>query len=166
MSYPSLSYSIIRMQPDDWERVRPVRLRALADTPDAFGSTLAREEAFGETDWRERLNGDDRITFLATTTAGDDVGLIGSAPYDGHAGLFSMWVAPEARGAGVGGALVDAVVAWAESQGHAKVLLDVGDNNAPAIALYASKGFEPNGVAGTLSPPREHITEHQRELIL
>jgi len=160
------SVSIQSLRPTDWERLRSTRLRALADTPDAFGSVLAREQEYGVTTWRERLSGDDRATFVATLPDGSDVGLIGTAPHEGHAGLFSLWVAPEARGQGVGGALVDAVIDWAKSQNHSKILLDVGDKNTPAIALYVSKGFEPNGVIGTLDPPREHITEHQRVLHL
>lgn len=159
-------FEILKLSPADWSRLATIRLRALADTPDAFGSTLERQQKFTESDWRERLTGEHKITFVATRGSGEDIGLIGSAPYEGHAGLFSMWVAPEARGCGVGGALVDAVIAWARSRGHTKLLLDVGDANLPAIALYASKGFEPNGVTGTLDPPREDIAEHQRVLNL
>ena len=80
--------------------------------------------------------------------------------------LISMWVAPEVRRRGVGGLLVDGVVDWARSSGVIRLLLDVSDSNAPAIALYARKGFTPNGEVGTLPPPREHIREHQRELRL
>ena len=36
---------------EEWERVRDLRLRALAEPPDAFGSTLAREREHGEAEW-------------------------------------------------------------------------------------------------------------------
>ena len=77
-----------------------------------------------------------------------------------------MWVAPEARRARVGSALVDLVVAWARSNGIARLLLDVADANVAAVALYESKGFRRNGNVGSLPPPRQHIREHQRELAL
>jgi ribosomal protein S18 acetylase RimI-like enzyme len=72
----------------------------------------------------------------------------------------------QGRQSRVGGVLVDPVIEWARSNGVNRLLLDVADNNAPAIALYMRKGFERNGEVSTLPPPREHISEHQRELKL
>ena len=39
------------VRPGEGHRLRELRLRALADAPDAFGSTLDRECAHGETEW-------------------------------------------------------------------------------------------------------------------
>lgn len=150
----------------EWARARAIRLRALRDCPDAFGDTLERERRLSEEDWRRRLRRTDAVNVVATHDGHEDIGLIVGAPYGDDAGLFSMWVAPEARRCGVGGLLVDAVVAWARQARAKQILLDVGDWNAPAIGLYASKGFHPTGAVGTLPPPREHITEHQRARIL
>jgi ribosomal protein S18 acetylase RimI-like enzyme len=77
-----------------------------------------------------------------------------------------MWVAPEARGHGVGEQLILAVKDWARSAGHARLLLDVADGNLPAVALYERMGFEPTGEIGSLPPPREHVAEHRRALDL
>ena len=100
---------------------------------------------------------------------GRDVGLVRYGP-DRKRGdtafLISMWVAPEARGRGVGGALVEALVECARSEGFARMELDVGDHNAAAIALYAKKGFDATGERGRLAPPREHLREHRRLLVL
>jgi hypothetical protein len=47
------SASIRRFDRDEWPTYRAVRLRALGDSPDAFGSTLAREEALTDAEWAE-----------------------------------------------------------------------------------------------------------------
>jgi len=62
-----MSWKIRRIRPD--EGLRALRLHALADAPEAFGLTLAREEAFPEEVWHERAIGGaagrDRVTFIA-----------------------------------------------------------------------------------------------------
>jgi len=50
-------------------------------------------------------------------------------------------VAPEARGSGVGTALLDAIVDEARRRGYAQVRLDVVDTNPRAKALYRHVGF-------------------------
>ena len=72
---------IEHMQPDDWRRVRAVRLRALADAPDAFGTTLCEDEALPPETWRERLGSSVAATFLACGQDAD-LGLVVGAPYD------------------------------------------------------------------------------------
>lgn len=58
-------------------------------------------------------------------------------------------VAEEARGQGIGGRLLDAVVAEAESRGMSEVRLDVIDTNPRARALYERKGFAAGAVEHT-----------------
>ena len=152
---------INQMTPVGWQRVRAIRIRALRDTPDAFATTIERSLQTTEATWRSRLASEENVTFLANAN-GSDIGMAVGAPYDGDAGLYAMWVAPEARGCGTGNALVNAVVNWATQKGYKKILLDVGDTNAAAIALYERNGFEATGVTGILDPTREHINEHQR----
>ena len=156
-------FRINSFHPDDWQRFKAIRLRALEEAPDAFGSTLERELAFTDEQWMERLKNPETATFVATATNGNDVGLAVGAPYEGLAGLFAMWVAPKARTMGIGRALVNAVCEWAKAEGHDRVRLDIANENAAAIALYKSMGFHPNGITGTHPPPREHIKEFQME---
>jgi len=157
------NYSIHQLEPADWGRQRDLRLRALADSPDAFAGTLPSEQQLTDGEWKRRLERTDAVMFIAATNKGKDVGMAVGAPYEDGAGLFAMWVAPEARGDGIGGALVDAVIGWARQHGHAAIRLDVGHYNRPAIALYESRGFAATGVTGTLPPPRDAITEFQME---
>lgn len=54
-----------------------------------------------------------------------------------------MWVAPEARGKGLGNSLIGAVVEWARRQSAEGVVLWVKRSNAKAIAIYERNGFAP-----------------------
>lgn len=160
--------SIEQAGPADWERVRSLRLAALVESPDAFSMTLALELGKPPDAWQERLARRDAATWLASVE-GRDVGLVVAAPYEdvpGGVGLYSMWVAPLARGQGIAGALVDAVVAWARVRGAQRILLDVADANQAAVRLYERKGFAPTGVTGVLAADRPHVREHQRALHL
>ena len=138
----------------DWALYRRVRLAALADAPEAFGSTLAREEAFTDIRWRERLTGGG--TFLAEGPDGPR-GLVGVLP-DRAAGtghLVSMWVAPTARGTGTADRLVTFALERAAEWGLTAVHLDVAEGNEAAERLYARHGFARTG--------REHDGQFEME---
>lgn len=57
-----------------------------------------------------------------------------------------MWVAPEARGLGVGRALCSACAEWARARGFPVVRLTAKVGNAAAIGLYESLGLVRVGV--------------------
>ena len=42
---------IQHLEPSQWQILRDVRLKALDDTPNAFGSTLDKEIGYTENDW-------------------------------------------------------------------------------------------------------------------
>ncbi|MER7980860.1 GNAT family N-acetyltransferase [Streptomyces sp. NPDC095817] len=60
--------------------------------------------------------------------------------------ILGLAVADEARGAGVGRALLRAVCEEARGQGARRITLRVLGHNAPARGLYASEGFAVEGV--------------------
>jgi GNAT superfamily N-acetyltransferase len=150
-----IEHGIFQAQSADWERVRSIRLRSLAESPDAFSRTLAEEQRLTDVAWRTRVDNEGVSHFLAVTSAGNDIGLAVGAPYTGlqhTAGLFAMWVAPEARKQGVGVSLVQAVVEWARNERRRKVMLQVATASTAAIRLYESCGFVRTGKTGTLPP--------------
>ncbi|MCC6236112.1 MAG: GNAT family N-acetyltransferase [Dehalococcoidia bacterium] len=144
--------------PEDWQAYRSIRLAALDDAPHAFSSTLAREQAFAEADWRRRLEGGN-LTLVAHVE-GAPVGLAGGlhpGVYGGSteaaraaAHLVQMWVHPSMRGRGVGDALVRGVVDWARDLNFPALRLWVIADNAPARGLYARLGFTDTGARSTL----------------
>jgi ribosomal protein S18 acetylase RimI-like enzyme len=54
-----------------------------------------------------------------------------------------LWVEPSARGAGLGGRLVDALVLALEERGAERVVLNVAARNPEAQRLFRRLGFRP-----------------------
>jgi GNAT superfamily N-acetyltransferase len=136
--------TIRRIRRDEGAELRVLRLRALADAPMAFGSTLAGEAAFSDEAWRERAqrgaSGTDGATFVAELE-GRWMGIATGLPHDPDAPddprrARRLFVSREARGHRIGGALVNAVVDWARERQADGLGLWVTTTNRPAIALY------------------------------
>jgi GNAT superfamily N-acetyltransferase len=135
---------IRRITPADWALLRDLRLRALRDAPEAFGQTYDNAAAEPELEWRSTAraaSAGDRRTWLLAGPAGDQ-GMVQARrrPPDDCL-VFSMWVAPEARRAGVGGALIDGAADWARSWGARRIVLWVTGVNEGAQRFYEAIGF-------------------------
>ena len=129
----------------DWEEYRDLRLRALAESPAAFGSTLERERAFDDGVWRERA-GSGRT--LLARLRGVPVGLVATIEEDGRSDerqIVSMWVDPVVRGSGGGRTLVLAALRAVRAQGARRVTLFVADGNEAAARFYERLGFTSTG---------------------
>ena len=153
-----------RLQPDEWQVLRDIRLTALADSPSAFASTLAREQAFTEANWRWRItNG---CSVVATDSEhGEPVGLAGGYLHDGVPELIAMWVRPASRGRGAAEQLVEAVAAWAREQEGARLTLWVVEGNARAERVYRRLGFAHTGASQPV-PGNPSLTEVEMERLL
>jgi GNAT superfamily N-acetyltransferase len=150
-------FSVHLVAADSWRTWRETRLRALRDSPDAFGSTYEREAAFTEADFRARL-GVVGCSVLATT-AGGPVGMAGGfldLPRWCH--VVAMWVEPAWRGHGVGRALLDRVVTWADEHGL-RSHLDVTVGNDTARVFYERAGFVGTGETRPLRAGSPHTVE-------
>ncbi len=129
----------------DWQALRDIRLTALRDAPEAFSSTYADQVKFGESDWRQRIaRGGTFLAYIPEVTG--PAGIAGGYQEEpGTVDLISMFVRPQARGRGVGEALIDAVIDWARARNAASVHLWVTETNKPARLLYERCGFSPTG---------------------
>ena len=152
-----------RLRAGDGARLRAIRLRALADAPAAFSSTLAEAEARAFEDWEAQVRA---LPTFVWSERGVDLGMARGAPHSGDAAaayLLSMWVAPEARGRGIGAALAHEVMTWARAEGFRRLVLDVGVHNLPAQRMYERLGFTATG-ATPLTPACVHEMEMAMEL--
>jgi GNAT superfamily N-acetyltransferase len=166
---------IRRIGPDEGPQLKALRLRALAEAPEAFGESVAEAEARDEAEYvaraRAASDGDRRAWFLAELVEGQasvaedprPVGLaMGRRRPPDDCMVFSVWVADAARQRGVGRALVAAVADWARSWGASRLVLWVFRSNSAAIAFYERLGFaiEPLGQDAELGAPHDAVAMH------
>jgi ribosomal protein S18 acetylase RimI-like enzyme len=137
---------IWRLGPGDEDALRTIRLEALDDDPDAFGSTYEREVDRTTEEWQRWFtNG---ATFIAEDADKGAVGLAaGFLDFGGKpiAHVVSMWVRASHRGTGVADELLQAVLAWAATQDIEAVRLMVAGGNIRASKLYERHDFYPTG---------------------
>lgn len=140
----------------DWPHIEPILVEVVraADTftydPDTPASTL-------KDIWVEQPPG---LTVVAVE--GDDV--LGTAkmganrPRPGdHVATASYMVGRDARGRGVGRALVEHSLDWAKAAGFSAIQFNaVAASNVGAVGLYESLGFS---VVGTVPEAFEHPTQ-------
>ena len=138
---------------EDVPEYRALRLRALREHPEAFGSSYAEGLARPDSWYAARIYDPNHpLDFLLG--AFDDGALVGTLGFsrlerekDRHKGAFwGMHVAREASGRGVGRALMQAAIARAREQpGLVQIALAVVSENARAVNLYRSLGFDSYG---------------------
>ncbi len=146
-----------RLGQDDWEVLRDVRLRALEDSPDAFGSTLDRERDFPEKEWRRRLV----RPVYAVLVRGRPVAMAGAFTDDGRVQVWGMWTDPGHRGRGFARTLLDALLREPVADAL-PVSLHVNTANAGARSVYERYGFVPTGELEPLRPGSDQRIELMR----
>jgi putative acetyltransferase len=128
-------------------------VRALIDRHLAFARATTPPEHVFALD----LDGlvDPAVTFFTYRVNGDVVGMAALKHLDdSHAELKSMHTAAEARGRGVGRALVDHIVGVARERGYRRISLETGSGPAFEAArfLYARASFTPCEAFGGYRP--------------
>jgi GNAT superfamily N-acetyltransferase len=139
---------------EDADALRTIRLMALRDEPDAFGSTYEDSQLYPTTRWLEMAR--DYNYYLAF--ASDEVvGMASGGRFDLRPNarwLYGMFVRPDFRGTGIAVALVRAVADWTRAQGVTTLGLHVTASVARAVAFYEKLGFEPDGETAPME--RDH----------
>ena len=167
MSQMNSSIQIRAFGAHEWYTYRTLRLQSLAESPDAFGSTLALERSQPEAHWMQRLcagvDSPHQLPLVAEIH-GESIGLAWCVyePPTCRALLFQMWVSPKWRGMGAGHALLSAFKVWAEERGANNLELSVSCGNAHANKLYVSFGFVPYGEPLRLRPGSRELMQPMR----
>lgn len=134
--------AIVRVIPETWERYRAVRLAALRDAPEMFGSTYEREIAFTEAEWRTRA--ERPATFLAVRDS-IDIGMAGAYEFGAGWCVMGMWLRRDLRGSGAVDLLLEACAGVAREHGADRLSLWVMEDNPRGIRAYERGGFRLTG---------------------
>ena len=144
------------LEDDDWSQVWPI-VREVVRAADTFtyDPAMTAEQAYDI--WVQRLPGrtvvaHDGDTIVATAHMNTNRPGPGS-----HVATASFMVAADARGRGIGGALVRDALDWARGRGYAGMQFNaVAASNTSAVELYQRHGFT---IVGTVPGAFDHPTQ-------
>lgn len=104
---------------------------------------LFPHDAWSQATWWSELAGRPRRSYVVEESADGDLLAYAGLDLGGDvADVMTMAVAPAAQGRGLGRRLLEELVARAEADHAAYLMLEVRADNATARALYGSRGFE------------------------
>jgi len=134
------------LSPDDWHRLRDIRLAALRSDGHAFGGNLESETAMTETEWRAKF---EVFTGLVAVLDGVDIGFMSVENLNGDFGttcwIGSCWVGSEHRRKGALRALFEYVDQFSHERNWKIQGLGVWIDNDGAIRAYEKLGFSKMG---------------------
>lgn len=146
----SVAVSIRPLTPSEAQAYQDLRLEALRDHPEAFGSSYEEEALFSLETIRSRIPSSGPNAIFGVFAGERLIGMAGFAVYDRlksrHKGvMWGVFVKPEWQGQRIGKALVQRVIDQASR--HVIILeAAVSLTNEKARRTYHSLGFKPYGI--------------------
>lgn len=158
----SLSVEIALLTPGDWVDLRDIRLRALADAPEAFVALPSCEATWTRRDWLRTFESG---VWAVARVPGRMVGLARSVR-EGRSRrhLEAVWVEPDFRRRRVATLLVSSLVARELDAGAAEILLWIVSGNEAARGLYERIGFRLTGERQPIPGDATRLEERLRLL--
>lgn len=131
---------------DDWQDFKKIRLEALQEEPQAFGSSYAKESVYTDEKWQESFSKPDVAIVIAKETD-KPVGMIGyHLKNNSDAHIWGMFVSKDYRNKGIGKMLLEKLIDQAKQILQVqKISLDVNPEQVTAVKLYSSLGFQGDG---------------------
>ena len=130
------------LAPDEWSRLRDIRLRSLVENPEAFGASHDVLSKFSESEWRNEFKA---LTHLVAAIDLLDISIMTIEILDGDFGatcwIGGCWSDPAHRGKGALRTMFDFLDHRAVERGWQRQGLGVWMDNFSAIAAYEKLGF-------------------------
>jgi len=164
----TLTPKIRTLAEHEWDIYKDLRLAALAESPDAFGSTFAKEVQRSNAEWANRLASGVNSSWdfpIVAEIDGQPIGLAWGRIEESNpavANLYQVWVHPNYRRLGAGHLLLEAVTTWAIGNHVHFLELGVTCGDTPAMRLYTRAGFEPVGQPHPIRPGAELLSQQMQ----
>ncbi len=136
------NYTIIPFTIADKEAYKQIRLESLLKEPAVFGSNYAREAAFEEAEWGNRLLNPDAASFglYRGSTLIGTTGILIIEP--GVALLIASYIRAAYRGKGLSALLYEARIAWAKAKGIKSIIVSHRKSNTASRAANQHFHFQ------------------------
>lgn len=135
-------FNLKKLNKDDWQSFKDLRLKALQTDPSAFGASYEKEKDRTQAEWEERLTREDYDYFghyfenrLVSMTA------LKRNSKENYV-INAVYTDPDHRGKGLLKEILEKIIEVAKLKEGLEVSLIVNTKNTPAIALYKKLGFE------------------------
>jgi len=131
----------------DWRAFKKIRLDALMNNPESFGSSYEEEANKEDKKWKEKFKDTNRIVFIAFNhKLPIGVALVSyeSAERFKHlAHMYSVYIKKEFRGKGISNLLIKSIMLSIKRRKNIKkIKLNVVKQQIQAINLYKKFGFK------------------------
>ncbi len=140
------SLKVELLAPNQWQRLREIRLKSLKDSPEAFGGNHETESKMEQGEWEAKFTS---LDFLIVSSDQSDIAIMSVEVLNGDHGatcwIGGCWSDPRYRGRGALRALFNFLDGHADIKNWQRQGLGVWADNDDAIAAYKAIGFSEAG---------------------
>lgn len=167
-----MKYIVKKLDKNDWEKYRDIRLEALKEEPDAFGSSYSEYKDKSVLYWMDKmslLSEKNGKSFLCAVLDDNNFVSIGGAYQDENNewNIIAIYTKKESRGLGAGSLLFNKILEELKNREVKKVFLRVNIEREPAISMYKKFGFKiMKSISGQILGDGKVHDEHEMYLDL
>jgi len=129
---------------EDWQPWKLLRLEALKNSPESFGSSYEEEANWPDLDFQNSLTKSDIFGVFVDNSLVSCAGFysLNSAKTKHRGVIWGMYTRPECRGQGIASALIQTIINHAKSHVTQQLHLTCVTSNLGAVAFYQKQGFK------------------------
>ncbi len=135
-------FNITRVNENDWEKYRELRLHGLQTDPDSFGRSYEEEFNFNPQHWKDRISDPSRLYYVASASNKFVSTALSHKYKDDTWSIQGVYTMPEFRNKNLAKEIIEKLIDDALTKGAKYITLAVNSENKLAIGFYKKIGFE------------------------